>query len=82
MKRNEFKKIRAVLNDKLLRLNQVLELVPVSASTWWTGCREGRFPEPLHISKRVTAWKASDVKRVLNGKTEFSRKEKKYAQNK
>lgn len=51
----------------LLRLPQVLQLIPVSASTWWAGCREGRFPKPLHISKRVTVWKASDIQRLIDG---------------
>ncbi|MCX5834858.1 MAG: AlpA family phage regulatory protein [Deltaproteobacteria bacterium] len=55
----------------LLRLPQVLKLVPVSASTWWTGCRDGRFPKPVYLSKRVTAWKASDIQRVIAGENNF-----------
>jgi len=51
----------------LLRLPQILQLIPVSASTWWAGCREGRFPQPVHLSKRVTAWRGPDIQRVIDG---------------
>ena len=44
-----------------LRLPQVLALIPVCPATWWAGCRSGRFPRPIKISPRVTAWKATDI---------------------
>jgi predicted DNA-binding transcriptional regulator AlpA len=44
-----------------LRLTQVLEIVPVSKSLWWQGCKEGRFPKPVKLSPRTTAWKAEDI---------------------
>lgn len=47
--------------EALLRLPQVLSLVPVSKSTWWAGVRDGRFPKPVKLSERVTCWRASDV---------------------
>ena len=55
----------------LYRLPKVLELVPVSASTWWAGVRDGRFPKPIRLSKRVTAWKASDIARLIAGENRF-----------
>jgi predicted DNA-binding transcriptional regulator AlpA len=45
----------------LLRLPQVLTLVPVCKSTWWKGVRVGRFPQPLKLSERTTCWRASDI---------------------
>lgn len=45
----------------LLRLRQVLKLVPVSRSTWWSGVKTGRFPQPIKLGPRTTAWRASDV---------------------
>ncbi len=44
-----------------LRLPQVLALIPVSKSTWWEGCRTGRFPKPVKLSPRATAWRAEDI---------------------
>jgi predicted DNA-binding transcriptional regulator AlpA len=45
----------------LLRLPQVLRLVPVSKSTWWNGIKAGRFPKPIKLSARTTCWRASDI---------------------
>ena len=45
-----------------IRLPQVLELYPVSKSTLWLRVKEGRFPAPVKLSERVTAW---DIKTVL-----------------
>ena len=44
-----------------LRLPQVLERIPVSKSTWWSGIREGRFPKPIKLSVRTSAWLQSDI---------------------
>lgn len=48
-------------NDALLRLPQVLELIPVSKSGFWQGVKEGRYPQPLRISPRVTVWSRSSI---------------------
>jgi len=48
-----------------LRLPQVLELVPVSKSTWWAGCKTGRFPKPVKLGPRTTAWRAEDIAALL-----------------
>ena len=36
-------------------------LIPVSRSTWWAGVRTGRFPKPIKLSERCTAWKVEDI---------------------
>jgi predicted DNA-binding transcriptional regulator AlpA len=46
---------------KLLRLPQVLALVPVCASTWWAGVRCGKFPKPVKLGPRTTCWRVSDI---------------------
>lgn len=35
--------------------------IPVSRSTWWQGIKDGRFPKPLKLGKRVTVWRAEDI---------------------
>ncbi|MGA7619721.1 helix-turn-helix transcriptional regulator [Candidatus Binatus sp.] len=50
----------------LLRLKQVLQLVPVCASTWWNGVRAGKFPKPLKLGPKTTCWKASDVLELID----------------
>ena len=46
---------------RLLRLHQVLARVPISKSSWWEGCRSGRFPQPIKIGPRTTVWRAEDI---------------------
>ena len=53
--------------DRLLRLKQVLERVPVSKSSWWAGCKTGRYPAPRKLSERTTVWLESDIQAVVNG---------------
>lgn len=50
----------------LLRLPDVLRLIPVSRSKWWAGVAEGIYPKPIKISPRVTCWRCSDVRALLN----------------
>lgn len=49
-----------------LRLDQVLQLIPVSKATWWNGCRSGRFPKPYKLAPRITAWKVIDIEKCIN----------------
>ena len=49
----------------LLRLPQVLNLIPVSRSAWWAGCKSGRYPKPIKLGPRTTAWRAEDIKALL-----------------
>ena len=44
-----------------LRLRQILQIIPVSKSVWWEGCKTGRFPKPIKLSERTTVWKAEDI---------------------
>ncbi len=47
-----------------LRLKQVLQIIPVSKSTWWAGVKSGRYPKPVQLGCRITAWYCEDI-RVL-----------------
>jgi len=52
--------------ERLLRLSDVLKRIPVSASTWWSGVKEGKFPQPVKLSKRVTAWRETDIRSLMD----------------
>lgn len=36
-------------------------LIPVKKSTWWAGVKIGRFPEPVKLGPRTTAWRVEDI---------------------
>ncbi|MDR1242344.1 MAG: AlpA family phage regulatory protein [Deltaproteobacteria bacterium] len=55
----------------LLRLPQVLELVPVCPATWWNGCKSGRFPKPLKLGPRAVAWRAKDILALIEGENSY-----------
>jgi len=44
-----------------LRLPGVLQRIPVSRSTWWMGIRSGKYPKPVKLSQRTSAWRESDI---------------------
>jgi predicted DNA-binding transcriptional regulator AlpA len=44
-----------------LRINQVLELVPVSRSSLYDMVRDGRFPKQVKLSANVSVWRRADV---------------------
>jgi len=49
-----------------LRLPSVLQLIPVSRSTWWAGVKSGRFPQAIKLGRRTTAWRAADITALLS----------------
>lgn len=44
-----------------LRLPQVLEILPMSKSSWWAGVKIGKYPASCKISSRITCWRKSDI---------------------
>jgi predicted DNA-binding transcriptional regulator AlpA len=40
-------------------------LIPISRSTWWAGVRTGRFPKPVKLGERITAWKVEDIRALI-----------------
>lgn len=53
--------MKKLTEDSFLRLPQVLELIPISKSAWWQGCKEGRFPKPIKLGPRTTVWRSADI---------------------
>lgn len=51
-------------NAGFLRLPQVLSVYPVSRSAWWAGIKAGKYPSPVKLGPRTTAWRVDDI-RVL-----------------
>ena len=48
-----------------LRLPTILEIFPIGKSTWWQGVKDGKFPKPIKLGKRTTAWKVEDIKALI-----------------
>ena len=48
-----------------LRLPEVLKVFPVSKSTWWAGVKDGRYPQPVKLGPKITAWRVEDVRALI-----------------
>ncbi len=46
---------------RLVRLHEVLRIVPISRSSWWQGVKTGRYPAPVKLGARTTCWRLKDI---------------------
>jgi prophage regulatory protein len=51
-----------------VRLPEVLKVFPVSKSTWWAGVKDGRYPKPVKLGPKITAWRVEDIKELIASK--------------
>jgi predicted DNA-binding transcriptional regulator AlpA len=50
--------------EGFVRLEQVLEVIPVSKSTWFRGIQSGRFPKPVKLGARASAWRVNEIRAI------------------
>ncbi|MBE0616240.1 MAG: AlpA family phage regulatory protein [Burkholderiales bacterium] len=49
-----------------IRLSTLLQIIPVSKSTWWAGVKSGRYPQPVRtLGARITAWRVEDIRALI-----------------
>lgn len=58
-----------------LRLKQIIgdskaappiqPLIPVKKSTWFAGVKSGRYPKPVKLGARATAWRVEDIRAFI-----------------
>jgi len=59
-------------NSGYLRLAQIIGnsevpgIIPVSRTTFLENVRTGRFPKPIKLSPRCTAWRVSDIRALMD----------------
>jgi prophage regulatory protein len=62
------------LTDSFLRISNILgdnrrnilPIIPISKSSWWAGVKSGKYPQPVKLGPRTTAWRASDIQKVID----------------
>ena len=52
-------------DTKFISLKQVLELIPVSKSTWLRGVSVGEYPQPIKVSNRLRFWRNDDIQNLI-----------------
>lgn len=56
-----------------LRLPQIIghpksgrpPVIPVSKSSWWAGVAAGKYPKPIKLGPRTTAWRVEDIRALI-----------------
>jgi prophage regulatory protein len=56
----------------LIRIPQILKIMPISESKFWLMVQKGEFPKPIKIG-RSSFWTVADVQAFLEEKSEKSR---------
>lgn len=49
----------------LMRLHEVLQIIPIGKSTWWAGVKAGRYPKSVKEG-RSTFWRVEDIKHFID----------------
>jgi len=39
--------------------------LPISKSSWWEGVRQQRYPQPVKLGPRITAWRCEDIRALI-----------------
>lgn len=58
-----------------LRLKQIIgdpnaeppipPIIPVGKSSWWEGVKSGRYPAPVKLGPRMTAWRVESIRDLI-----------------
>ena len=57
------------MEDKLLRLREVVEITSLSRSTIYRMVKTGQFPQSKQIGLRAVRWKLSDINAWIDSRT-------------
>jgi len=56
-------------NNGFVRLSSILAPkgpLPISRSSWWAGVASGRYPKPVKLGPRITAWRVNDLRALMD----------------
>lgn len=48
-----------------LREREILARFPVSRAHWWRGIKAGDYPQPVKLSKSITAWRRDEIEALF-----------------
>ena len=57
-----FLREKQILGDKTA---DIPPIIPVSRSSWWSGVKSGKYPQPVRLSEKITAWRTEDIKELI-----------------
>ena len=57
-----------MMNPKLVRERDIVRphgILPISRSTWHAGVASGRYPQPIKLGPKITAWRLEDIEKLI-----------------
>ncbi len=55
--------------EGFVRLPVVVKVLGIGKTTWWVGVKEGRFPKPVKLGPRTSAWRVEDIRALIANPT-------------
>jgi prophage regulatory protein len=40
-------------------------IIPISKTAWWKGVADGKYPQPIKISEKVTVWRSDQIEALI-----------------
>jgi prophage regulatory protein len=62
---NAFLRIQHIVGDPKAE-PPIPALIPIGKSTFWAGVKSGKFPQPVKLGARTTAWRVSDIQKLMD----------------
>ena len=47
-------------------LSDLTASLPISRSTWLAGVASGRYPQPVKLGPKITAWRLEDIQKLID----------------
>jgi prophage regulatory protein len=64
------------IEPRLMRLKHIIgdekadppitPIIPISKTAWWKGVAEGKYPQPIKLSEKVTVWRVDEVQKLVD----------------
>jgi len=59
-----FVRLHQILGDR--KSDPVIPpIIPISRASWWNGIKSGKYPQPIKLGPRTTAWRVEDIRRLV-----------------
>lgn len=58
-----FYRIKDIIGD---RKNGISAMLPISKEAWYQGIRAGRFPKPVKLAPKTSAWRRADIEALVD----------------
>jgi len=58
-----FYRLKDIVGDRKAGVPGIL---PISKETWYMGIRAGRYPRPVKLSEKTSAWRVADIDALVD----------------